>query len=436
MAEVGAFPRRFGRQWLFWLLAGLLLISPLLHSQALLPAPEAAPAATPPAEAAAAPRIGLLSMSPGREYWARFGHNALVVALPGRTPISYNYGYFDFDQPGFLLRFLRGEMRYRLLALPLETDLAQYAEEGRGVTLQWLALTPAQAQQVAAYLAWNARPENAEYRYDYFTANCSTRVRDVLDQALEGALSRQLGQIQTGLSYRSEALRLGAGIVPLLLGMHAGLGPYADRSLSLWDAAFLPRHLAEALAQARDGAGRPLVEAQERLLPDRLGLEAETAPALRRILALIGLGLAGLLLVLLRQRAGRLARRLGASLAGLLWLVCGLGGLLLAALWGLSAHQAAWANQNLLLFNPLCLLLLAALPALARGHEATRGLRLLAAVTALLALLALVLGLMPAALQDNADFIVLLLPMHAALALRLARPGRRRAASLDWRGLR
>jgi len=73
-----------------------------------------------PAFAAAAPRIGLLTMAPGAEYWARFGHNAILVVEADGTSTSYNFGYFDFEQENFFLRFIRGEMLYQLVALPAE----------------------------------------------------------------------------------------------------------------------------------------------------------------------------------------------------------------------------------------------------------------------------------------------------------------------------
>ena len=69
-------------------------------------------------------------------------------------------------------------MRYQLVALPMREDLAYYQQVGRGVSLQWLNLTPAQARRLADSLAVNALPQNARYGYDYFTDNCSTRVRD------------------------------------------------------------------------------------------------------------------------------------------------------------------------------------------------------------------------------------------------------------------
>src|SRR3546814_5874856 len=68
-------------------------------------------------------------------------------------------------------------MRYRLQALPFADDLAYYRDVGRGVSIQWLNLSDAEATRLASALAENAKPENARYGYDYFTDNCATRVK-------------------------------------------------------------------------------------------------------------------------------------------------------------------------------------------------------------------------------------------------------------------
>ena len=365
---------------------------------------------------ALAPRIGVITMTPGEEYWARFGHNAIVVDDPvsGRR-LSYNYGYFDFDQPDFFLRFLRGQMLYRLAVMPLDEDLRIYANEGRGAQVQWLGLAPEQARAVAQYLEWNARPENADYHYDYFTDNCSTRVRDVLDRALDGGLAQQLSGRSRGLTYRAEVLRLGAGVWWLYLGMHVGLSDFADRPLSLWDEAFVPQRLAEALDRLSASDGTPLVTARAELLADRLGLERLEPLRLRWMFAGIGLGLALVLSFFLREAANRYQRWTGAAVAGGFWLVCGFGGLILASLWAFTGHVAAYANENLLLLNPLCLALLPVLPALVRNTAVAQKWRVIAILLLISAAMALFLRFLPFRLQHTGDFIVLLGPAHAAL---------------------
>lgn len=169
---------------------------------------------------AAAPRIGVITMAPGEIFFERFGHNAIVVADPASgQATSYNFGYFEPEEPDFVARFARGRMMYWLVAMPLEQDLAYYREVGRGVTLQWLDLEPAQAQALAESLAERARPENARYRYDYFTSNCSTQVRDALDMAMGGALKSQLAGRSRGNTFRSESVRLASPAPWMWMGL-------------------------------------------------------------------------------------------------------------------------------------------------------------------------------------------------------------------------
>lgn len=299
--------------------------------------------------AAAAPRIGVMTMQPGAEYWARFGHNALLVDLQdGSEPLSYNFGYFDFEQPGFLARFLRGDMRYLAVALPLSRDLAGYASERRGVRVQWLNLDADQADRLIRHLRTHVLPENAEYRYDYFTANCSTKVRDALDIALQGSLQSQWRARSQGLSYRFEALRHAQDVPWLLWGMDLGLGPMADQPLSLWQQSFIPQRLSEVLAESRGSDGRPLIAQAEELLPTGPN-RAASEPRSQQWTAL-ALGIVLSTAMLLALRGGRLPALLALSGMSTMAALIGSG---LLALWFVTDHVAAWQNANLLLFNPV-----------------------------------------------------------------------------------
>lgn len=372
----------------------------------------------PAAESSPTPRVGLVTMSPGVEYWARFGHNAILID-DGVEPLLYNYGYFDFEQEDFLLRFLRGRMLYRLLAIPLEQDLRGYAADGRRVTVQWLDLAPEQARKLDAHLRNTARPENADYRYDYFTANCSTKVRDALDIALNGTLKRDLSGRSHGYTYRDEALRLAAPVSWLALGIHLGLGPFVDRPMSLWDESYVPGRLRDALAEVRVVDGRPLVLHEEELAPAVLPAAPDAPPNWRWGFVGAGLLLAAAAAWGSRAGAGRTLRHITAVSLGGLWLACGLIGCGLLALWGFTDHLAAWGNENAWLFNPLCLVLLPGSVTIARRTAAARWLSRVALLVALCAALALFLKFLPFRIQSNGDWIALLLPIHAVLAWRL-----------------
>jgi len=372
--------------------------------------------------ATAAPRIGVATMQPGEIFFERFGHNAIVVDDPSQPgPLSYNFGFFDPSEPGFGARFVRGDMRYLLAEMPFAEDLAQYRAAGRGVSIQWLDLDDAAASALAAALAENARPENARYRYDYFTDNCSTRVRDALDRALGGALRRQLQGRSQGNTFRSEAVRLASPAPLMHLGFDIGLGPASDRPNSLWEDAFVPMRLADALRSIRLADGRPLVTGEVEVLPHRLAPEPEARPVPWWPWLLAGLALAAL--------AWRLRARVAwAALA--FWSVCALLGGLMLFIWLGTGHRFGWANHNLLLLNPLCVLLLPGAWRIARGRRAGRVFDVLLMVVGAMALLAPFLLWMPLQTQRNAHWVALLLPLQLAMAAALhtyARPPRRDA---------
>ncbi len=363
-----------------------------------------------------APQISVVTFGPGEIYWERFGHNALLVRQAGQERL-YNYGIFDFQQKNFFLNFARGHMLYRLDVEHFRRALRMYHAEGRWAREQKLALGDAQARELAAFLAQNAQPDNAEYRYDYFRDNCSTRVRDALDRALGGVLKQRFEARPGAPSYRFEATRLIGPDLALAIGMDLGMGPSADAPLNLWQASFVPMTFMQALREARitDAAGeRPLVASEAEILPAQLPEAPEQPPALLWPMLLMGLLLAAGLLLLGRLRARRWARYGFAALAATLSLLCGAGGLVLAASWALTEHWAMWRNLNLLLLNPLCLLLIPAWLCSARaGWQSAVWQRVLGATV----LVGAVLSLLP--LQHNLPWVALLLPLHAVLALQL-----------------
>lgn len=364
-----------------------------------------------PALAAAAPRIGVVTMEPGGIFFERFGHNALLVQDDAAgTATSYNFGYFDMDEPDFFGNFVRGHMKYWLVALPLDDDLARYAQTGRGVGVQWLDLTPEAATALAAALAENARPENAQYRYDYYTSNCSTKVRDAIDQALGGALQPQLSGRSQGNTYRSESVRLASPAPWMAVGFHLGLGGYADRPLSRWDESFIPMRLRDALREVKLADGRPLVASEQVLLPHRVAPAPAEAPRPR-----MGALIAGLLLAGLALWAARRAPRALAAGALLFWALAGTAGTVMALIWLATEHVAGHGNQNLLLLSPLCLFLLPGGWARLRGREPSRRFRWLLWTVAGSAALAGFLKFLPFLVQENVEWVLLLLPLHWAL---------------------
>jgi len=362
--------------------------------------------------------VSLITYGPGETYWERFGHDAIEVrdTVSGEA-FNFNYGVFDFDERGFLLNFARGRMHYLMDAAPTTLDESWYVQAGRSVTRQRLDLAPEQAAALRDFLLWNLRPENARYDYDYYVDNCTTRVRDALDRALGGVLKAQLTGRPGGMTYRQQTDRLMSAQPWLMLLLDLGLGPYADQPLNAWQESFLPAVLSHELAGVEvDGPkGRHSVVAIADLVsPNRLETPPATPPDLRLPMALAGLVLAVLLVLAHRFW------RLGFALLGTLYLVMAtLAGIGLLFLWLLTTHHAAWANANLLLFNPLALMLLPSAWRTRRGLPASRPADIVLVIQLLALLVAVLLHFLPGIVQQNQPWLLFAMPVWLAIAFTL-----------------
>jgi hypothetical protein len=359
-----------------------------------------------------------MTMGPGKRVWERFGHNAIWIHDPVRgTDQTYNYGLFDFRQQNFLLRFIQGRMWYWMQGFPAQSYVEQYRRDNRSVWVQELEIAPPARKALQEFLEWNERPENRFYHYDYYRDNCSTRIRDALDRALGGAIRRHTQSAPTGRTYRFHTQRLTANDPPVYTGLLLALGHPVDRPISVWEEMFLPLavrvHLRELTVTRSDGTQVPLVKSERTLFESSEPAPPDAPPFWLPFYLIGGLAIGTAALGLAaRARRSRSARRGFLLLAWIWMLVTGVAGLVLAGLWGLTDHAAAYYNENLLQMNLLALPLLWLL-----GRRPTGKLTLgLTSAIAVISLAGLVLKLLPQFYQVNGSIIAFALPIHAGLA--------------------
>jgi hypothetical protein len=371
--------------------------------------------------------VTLITFGIGDAVWERFGHNALWIhdASSG-TDVAYNWGLFDFDQPGFFRRFLTGDTKYWMAGEDAYTMVTAYHNIGRPITLQKLNFTPTQALALREFVERNALEENKYYRYDYFRDNCSTRLRDALDRALGGALRVATDTMRTALTYRSESVRLTEGDVPVQTGIDVALGRPADAPLTAWESFFIPMRMRDAIrivnVPGPTGELVPLV-ADERIMAPPEGatrvIEARAVPDHTQRNLTAGLALA-VVFILLRilMRSQRWAAWL-VALLGMFWsLLTGTLGAVLLFAWLATKHIFWKQNENLLLLSPVALLLVILVPAALLAGRAVRRARIVGVLMAAMSLTAFYLSNQPGG-QPNGEIVALFLPMNIALAIAL-----------------
>ncbi|MEO8213086.1 MAG: DUF4105 domain-containing protein [Myxococcales bacterium] len=399
------------------------------------PLPAGAPAASTPV---AAPPIAdadpltveVLTFGPGQHPFTRFGHNAIrVIDRQAGTDVVYNFGTFIFDSPRLLVDFLKGRLRYWLSRASMAATMRMYQREDRDIETQELELTPGQKRELVTRLEVNARPENRDYRYDYFADNCSTRVRDAIDGVMQGRL-RASAVGQGTMTLRAHALRMAADDLPLYTALLIVLGPRSDRPVDEWAEDFLPEMLQRTLRNAESlpagdtwltgpGGDRAAAARTGHLVKSERVLFADDRPAPRReppnrLPAFLGVGVAAGVLLFLLGRLGRrwvLARLVFGLLVSALGLFLGGIGCFLVGSWAFTPHAVVYRNENIMLFAPFAITLAILGLGTAFGSKgATRKAFLVAAAALGFAFAGCALKMFPWSRQDNSALLLMMLP--------------------------
>ena len=146
--------------------------------------------------------VSVLTCSPGDEVYSLYGHTAVRVrerGLSGRDYV-FNYGVFDFNSDWFLWRFVLGRTDYMCMAVPTRNFLEEYRLRGSGVMAQVINFSPEEARLCRDRLLLNVMPQNRVYRYNYLTCNCTTKVMDLIESCVDGAVVYT--ENRDALSYR------------------------------------------------------------------------------------------------------------------------------------------------------------------------------------------------------------------------------------------
>ncbi len=378
------------------------------------------------AERGARMSVAIITYGPGEFVFEKFGHIALALtdSTTGES-IAFNWGMFDFNQPNFLGRFLTGDTNYWMEGYRTADFNAAYMRENRTVRKLELQLSAVQRGAIADFVRWNAQDANKYYRYDYYADNCATRVRDVLNWALQGQLDAPFALPGSGRTWRNETARITASDPLVYPGIQVALGRNADHVLTKWEESFLPdllaNHLAALSVKDANGASMKLVTSDSvRYTADRAPMP-EVAPSRVPMALVLGVGLA--VLVVLLSRAGSVAVRVVVAVFSVLWFAVGgvLGTALLLAGTVTKHIPYMGANLTVLQLHPLMLVAAVVVTASLWRGARTRAALGVSLVIAVLSLVGLALQLVPSLYQQSGVVLAVIVPVQAAFAVAILR---------------
>ena len=297
-------------------------------------------------------RISIITISPwGGAVYAMYGHTAVRVqdSAWGMDKV-FNYGYFSSQQPNFIFNFARGRANYSVEIRDINSFLRSYAWNGLEAIEQVLDLTQEEKQNLFSAMHISALPENRDYLYNFLFDNCVTRPRDMLETYVLGMIFPEDARIQTFRNLIHECVNPFPWVQ---FGIDLVIGSGADSIITLRDKMFIPRYFKEALAETvvvRNGIATPLVKETNTLL------EAVVDDGERRRMLFTPMLVMLLLLfiaILVSWMQWKKTSPLFKLFDTFLFLVVGLGGVVVFFLMFFSIHPATNPNWNLVWMNPL-----------------------------------------------------------------------------------
>lgn len=291
--------------------------------------------------------VSLITCFPGPEIYELCGHSAIRVRGENIDSV-WNFGIFDFNQPNFIYRFVKGETDYKGMAYPFRWFLPEYEARGSKVVEQDLNLKPEEAWNLLGILRESVLPENATYRYNYVKDNCSTRIIDKVEESSERNIIYP-DTLRYG-TFREEMRAYHEGYPWYQFGIDLALGSGLDYKLTPREEMFVPVELMRNVASTKFADGEPLVKETRVLVP---GSERPVLPDTPWFFGPLLWSWIAAILTFCIAWADIRRKKISLPYYILWFCMVGLTGCLSAFLVFVSVHEATSPNALIFWLNPL-----------------------------------------------------------------------------------
>lgn len=282
-------------------------------------------------------RASVITCDTGNESYSLFGHTALrITDTDNNLDVVYNYGAFDFATPNFVAKFSKGDLQYFAVAHSFSDFMGQYTYEKRSVFEQELIIPLIYKQKLFDNLNTALASEERYYTYKFIDRNCTSMVVEILNKTLESKVV--VKKTDTDKTYRTILYPYFDNSFYQKLGTSIIFGKKVDE---YGTRIFLPFELHKSLQQIKF-ENHPLCRESKTLLEFKKEAPKSWWDNFYTFALLLGF------IVVLNKKSIDLFY---IATMGLLGLFFGFMGYY-------SFHQELAYNYNIVLFNPLLLVLL------------------------------------------------------------------------------
>lgn len=302
--------------------------------------------------------ISLMTCTPGDEVYSKYGHSAVRVNDPiNKIDVTFNYGIFNFHTEHFYAKFVRGETWYMLGIQTTPYFIMDSKETGRDTYEQVLNLSQSEKQALFDALEENSRPENMYYLYNFVFDNCATRPFFLLQKSMGEKFNTPQFDLRRD-TYRDMVTYYSEKNSWPGFGINLAFGKDADKVMTPQQRLFLPEQLMNYVSEATKKNGEPLC-LYENVRPFEVKEHPWATSPKMAVLLVVLLTVAISFFDIIRTRKSK-EIKISWWFDEVLLFVGFVVGTILLYLSYFSIHPLVEHNWNLLLINPLLLVLFVA----------------------------------------------------------------------------
>jgi Domain of unknown function (DUF4105) len=281
-------------------------------------------------------KISVLTIGLADESHSLYGHTAIRVNDPTNgIDLVYNYGMFDFNTKYFILKFVKGDMQYFAISYPYRDFEESYHEENRSIYEQTLNISSIEKQVLYDKLNAVIYSDERFYTYKFIDRNCTTKVMDILNDVLANKpIIKKNIETRT---YREVLFPFVKNHFFMKLGINIIFGTKVDEKATKL---FLPLDFMENLKNTK-------YKNQNLVSDTKTNFDAKRETNISIFDSIYFLSFILLIFVLLNKKATTI----------IYFLIFGIIGFLFSAIGLYSFHEEVLWNYNILVFNPMLLVL-------------------------------------------------------------------------------
>ena len=294
-------------------------------------------------------KISVLTCDPGNEIYSLFGHSALRLQNPVQGyDLVVNWGLFEFseNQFDFGYDFAKGRLKYFMGLQSATNFMEEYKGSRRGIREQILNLNKEEKFKLITLIENNYKPENRNYKYEFFYDNCSSRIRDLLKTVFNEEIKFHSSSKSNKFTFR-EIIHEYLKYNPWLeLGIDLVLGKKIDVLVNNENLMFLPENVEQILDSTyvkNNEVKKKIVLSKNILI--KSNIKKDDLKSIK-IYSWIILSITMLLLIIKEERLFNYWSVINLFVVGTL-------GLVLLFMWFGTDHSGTKMNLNLLWASPL-----------------------------------------------------------------------------------